>query len=158
HENCYGENRAICQTSIRRCFRNARRNATAKHGFNREVAVQPTSNISTIYARTPFVIYARGTARGGRQLKTTQNYGLRKPEPTDLYNVDDFNFNADVIDTELFAVKQKADQTESDLASHLNETIQQSVHGLKTTGNVTIYVDAVNGNDDNPGTSSQPLK
>ena len=31
-------------------------------------------------------------------LKTTDNYGLKKPEATDSYNVDDFNENADKID------------------------------------------------------------
>jgi len=44
------------------------------------------------------------------------------------------------------------------LDAHLAETVQDSVHGLKTTGDVTIYVDATNGDDANPGTQSQPLK
>lgn len=34
-------------------------------------------------------------------MNTTENYGLRKPEATDFFNVDDFNNNADVIDAEL---------------------------------------------------------
>jgi len=34
-------------------------------------------------------------------LKYTQNYNLKKPEGTDLVNIDDLNYNADVIDTEL---------------------------------------------------------
>jgi len=42
--------------------------------------------------------------------------------------------------------------------SHKVETVQQSVHGLKTMGNITLYVDATNGNNNNPGTQSQPLK
>jgi len=36
-------------------------------------------------------------------LKYTQNYNLKKPEGTDLVNIDDLNYNADVIDTELAA-------------------------------------------------------
>src|SRR5690606_32794642 len=47
------------------------------------------------------------------------------------------------------------DQT---VTSHVAETVKDNVHGLKTTDNVTIYVDATNGNDANPGTQSQPLQ
>ncbi len=46
----------------------------------------------------------------------------------------------------------------ADFEAHLADTVKQSVHGLKTTGSITIYVDAVNGDDNNPGTQSQPLK
>ncbi len=34
-------------------------------------------------------------------MQTTTNYGLKKPQTTDLINVDDFNFNADILDDEL---------------------------------------------------------
>jgi hypothetical protein len=34
-------------------------------------------------------------------MKTTANLGLKKPEGTDVVNIDDFNYNADIIDTEL---------------------------------------------------------
>ena len=34
-------------------------------------------------------------------MKYTQNYNLKKPEGTDLVNIDDFNANADIIDAEL---------------------------------------------------------
>ncbi|WP_028988019.1 hypothetical protein [Thermicanus aegyptius] len=34
-------------------------------------------------------------------MNTTQNIGLKKPEQTDFYNIDDFNFNADKIDEEI---------------------------------------------------------
>ena len=36
-------------------------------------------------------------------MKYTQNYNLKKPEGTDLVNIDDLNANADIIDTELAA-------------------------------------------------------
>ncbi|MEW5321348.1 tail fiber protein [Geobacillus thermoleovorans] len=51
------------------------------------------------------------------------------------------------------AVKQVYDA----IVSHSAETID-SAHGIKTTSDITLYVDAVNGNDSNPGTQSQPLK
>ncbi len=34
-------------------------------------------------------------------MKTTKNYGLKKPESSDFYNVDDFNGNVDTIDAKL---------------------------------------------------------
>ena len=36
-------------------------------------------------------------------MNQTTNFGLKKPEQSDYYNIDDFNANADVIDTELAA-------------------------------------------------------
>lgn len=33
-------------------------------------------------------------------MKTTEHLGLKKPEPADFYNVQDFNDNADIIDKE----------------------------------------------------------
>lgn len=40
-------------------------------------------------------------------MKTTQNLGLRKPDPEDFYDVGDFNYNADVLDAEVTAVKNQ---------------------------------------------------
>lgn len=34
-------------------------------------------------------------------MKTTTNFNLNKPDQTDNYNVDDFNKNADIMDTEM---------------------------------------------------------
>ena len=34
-------------------------------------------------------------------MKLTENYGLKKPDPTDIVNVYDFNYNADIIDSKL---------------------------------------------------------
>ena len=34
-------------------------------------------------------------------MKYTTNLNLKKPDQEDFYNVDDFNYNADIIDTEL---------------------------------------------------------
>ena len=38
----------------------------------------------------------------------TENYNLKKPAQEDFYNVEDFNNNADVIDSQLKAVSDKA--------------------------------------------------
>ena len=39
-------------------------------------------------------------------MTTTTNYGLKKPDQLENYNVDDFNDNADAIDTQM---KKNAD-------------------------------------------------
>ena len=38
----------------------------------------------------------------------TENYNLKKPAQEDFYNVDDFNNNTDIIDSQLKAVSDKA--------------------------------------------------
>ena len=47
------------------------------------------------------------------RLKYTQNYNLKKPEGTDLVNIDDLNYNADIIDAKL---KTNADT----ISQHIN--------------------------------------
>lgn len=95
-------------------------------------------------------------------MKTTPNLGLRKPEQTDFYNVDDFNYNADVIDQELTEAKataqqanQTASQTASALDAHLNDfaKLQFGNRPYVSTEDKTYYIDAVNGNDENDGES-----
>lgn len=66
-------------------------------------------------------------------MKYTPNYGLKKPEQDDFYNVEDFNENADIID-------QKLKEVVDDLASHKNETAQNHVHGLSPERVRAIYV------------------
>lgn len=41
-------------------------------------------------------------------LKTTINYGLKKPEGTDVVNIEDLNYNTDVIDQKIKEVDNKA--------------------------------------------------
>lgn len=41
-------------------------------------------------------------------MKTTVNYGLKKPDGTDVVNIDDFNYNSDIIDQKLKEVDTKA--------------------------------------------------
>lgn len=47
-------------------------------------------------------------------MKTTTNYNLKKPEGSDFYDVDDFNYNADVIDQAL---------TEKAATNHTHSTV-----------------------------------
>jgi len=54
-------------------------------------------------------------------LKYTQNYNLKKPEGTDLVNIDDLNYNADVIDSQL---KTNADT----ITQHITDPAPHSGH------------------------------
>ena len=45
-------------------------------------------------------------------MKLTTNYSLKKPEGSDVVNIDDFNYNADIIDNAIQELKGKVDGLE----------------------------------------------
>ena len=45
-------------------------------------------------------------------MKLTTNYSLKKPEGSDVVNIDDFNYNADILDIAIQEVKGKVDGLE----------------------------------------------
>ena len=54
-------------------------------------------------------------------MKNTTNYGLKKPETTDLYDIEDFNDNADVVDAKLKELEDnKAENEHSHDVSDIN--------------------------------------
>ena len=59
---------------------------------------------------------ARTDQNGRNREETTTNYGLKKPAGNDYYNIEDFNYNADAIDT---ALEAKMDKTGARLAEIL---------------------------------------
>ena len=50
-------------------------------------------------------------------MKLTTNYSLKKPEGSDVVNIDDFNYNADTIDTKLKAVETQSNTNKSNISS-----------------------------------------
>ena len=52
-------------------------------------------------------------------MKMTTNFGLIKPEPTDFYNVEDYNNNMDIIDEELQKVFLRGNEVKEMLVSNL---------------------------------------
>ena len=50
-------------------------------------------------------------------MKLTTNYSLKKPEGSDVVNIDDFNYNADAIDTKLKAVETQSNTNKSNISS-----------------------------------------
>jgi len=45
----------------------------------------------------------------------TTNYNLKKPASTDTYNIDDFNNNADIVDTKLWALDAELSNIKTEL-------------------------------------------
>ena len=60
-------------------------------------------------------------------MKLTTNYGLKKPEGSDVVNIDDFNYNADVLDNAIKEVKTKVDSLNLTANKSNNETTFNSV-------------------------------
>ncbi|MEW9093931.1 MAG: PQQ-binding-like beta-propeller repeat protein [Clostridiaceae bacterium] len=55
-------------------------------------------------------------------MKTTANYGLKKPDGTDVVNIDDFNYNADILDTKIKEIDTKASNITVPVTSVNNKT------------------------------------
>ncbi|WP_055667265.1 pyocin knob domain-containing protein [Desnuesiella massiliensis] len=55
-------------------------------------------------------------------MKTTANYGLKKPEGTDVVNIEDLNYNADIIDQKIKEVDNKASNIMVPVISVNNKT------------------------------------
>ena len=65
-------------------------------------------------------------------MKYTPNYGLKKPEQDDFYNVEDFNENADIIDQKLKEIEDKT--------QNINVTLDTSWSGSSAPYSKTVTV------------------
>lgn len=72
-------------------------------------------------------------------MDTTTNLNLKKPTSEDFYNVQDFNDNMDILDTELKAAQDKAEQAFQS-ASNGKDAIEAAITGIDPT--VIIPTDA----------------
>ena len=68
----------------------------------------------------------------------TENYNLKKPAQEDFYNVDDFNNNADIIDSQLKAISDKA----AAALPATSYTAADILNKLKTVDGVNSGLDA----------------
>lgn len=93
------------------------------------------------HGNKPVLFYAQ---KRGEIMQTTENYGFRKPESTDFYNVEDMNYNADVMDAKLKEIEAAADPQA--LGQHTNN--KENPHGV-TKGQVGL------GNVPNVATNDQ---
>lgn len=67
-------------------------------------------------------------------MKETLNYKLKKPEGTDIVNVEDLNFNADIIDTQLKERDTRVGPLTS-LATRIKTSIVNALNGLQADFN-----------------------
>lgn len=58
-------------------------------------------------------------------MKQTSNYGLKKPEGQDVVNIDDLNYNADILDTQIKSLNNNLDTQ----VKNLNSTKVDKVQG-----------------------------
>lgn len=58
-------------------------------------------------------------------MNRTKNYGLKKPEQGDFYDVDDFNYNTDIIDQELHDLSVGSEHTTKKVLD------EEGVHGMR---------------------------
>ena len=58
-------------------------------------------------------------------MKLTTNYSLKKPEGSDVVNIDDFNYNADIIDSAIQETKNTSSTNKTNISS-----LQAKVNGL----------------------------
>lgn len=75
-------------------------------------------------------------------MRTTQNYGLKKPEGTDVVNIDDLNMNADIIDRELGRMDNKAVVTLTAAGWSASAPYSQkvAVPGIKESDNPEVHL------------------
>ncbi|MBZ9635488.1 hypothetical protein [Clostridium sp. FP1] len=73
-------------------------------------------------------------------MKTTANYGFKKPDGNDSINNDDFNFNADIIDQKLKLIEDKAGNITVPVTSVNNKTgtVVLSATDIKTGDGGTV--------------------
>lgn len=57
-------------------------------------------------------------------MKQTSNYGLKKPEGQDVVNIDDLNYNADILDTQLKSLSNNLDNQIKNLNSSKVDKVQ----------------------------------
>ena len=71
-------------------------------------------------------------------MKYTTNYNLKKPDQDDFYNIEDLNSNAEVIDTELKKIDEKANATEQRAKAYTDQEVET------LTQETTQAIDTVN--------------
>ena len=50
-------------------------------------------------------------------MKLTTNYSLKKPEGSDVVNIDDFNYNADIIDSAIQEIKNTSSTNKTNISN-----------------------------------------
>ena len=92
-------------------------------------------------------------------MKLTTNFGLKKPEGSDVVNVDDFNYNADIIDNAIKEVATKVNGLDL-IASNVKMTDGSTVQTTVTTNknNISALQSSVSALQSELGTNKSTLE
>ena len=60
----------------------------------------------------------------------TKNYKLKKPYPDDFFDVNDFNGNADIIDSSLNNLDKKIDSVADNIAENISKNVEDFTEGI----------------------------
>ena len=96
-------------------------------------------------------------------LRLTVNYGLKKPDGSDVVNIDDFNYNADIIDSTMKEIKSEvgalelkaekvtvADSTNVFTATNVEAALLELLNKIKSnTSNISANTTKINQNTSN---------
>ena len=72
-------------------------------------------------------------------MRLTANYSLKKPEGSDVVNIDDINYNTDIIDTKIKSVEDNI----SSLGTRVS-TVENKINGLSLTAKSISVADSSN--------------
>ena len=73
-------------------------------------------------------------------MKYSSNYSLKKPDLTDIVNVDDLNFNSDKIDSELKKINDNAANISSQLEQRANKTLSENYSMLIKNSSISNFI------------------
>ena len=96
-------------------------------------------------------------------MRLTVNYGLKKPDGSDVVNIDDFNYNADIIDSTMKEIKSEvgalelkaekvtvADSTNVFTATNVEAALLELLNKIKSnTSNISANTTKINQNTSN---------
>ena len=82
-------------------------------------------------------------------MRLTTNYGLKKPEGSDVVNIDDFNYNADILDSKIKEVSNSVESLElvaSNVKMANGSTVEKAITDLQAelNGNVSTLQNNIN--------------
>ena len=77
-------------------------------------------------------------------MKLTTNYSLKKPEGSDVVNIDDFNYNADMIDNAIQEIKNTSSTNKTNISSLQTKVNNGQV--IKMTADSGTCINIPNGN------------
>ena len=82
-------------------------------------------------------------------MKLTTNYSLKKPEGSDVVNIDDFNYNADMIDSAIQEIKNTSSTNKTNISSLQTKVNNSQVIKMTQDNGACINIPNDNANDIN---------